>query len=106
MWDNLHRAGVVGDPLYRNNDQVYSNQTTAAYDFTTVKQWIFTKTFDCPPAITTPAAGSVLLLEMDGIQTVATVTLNGQPVLTVCFSVFSLHIFTRVCIIPHGICTP
>ena len=82
VWDNLRRAGVVGDPLYRDNDVVYSAKTTAAYDNTTTKRWRFTRTFDAPAAVATAPVGSVVLLEFDGIQTLATVTLNGKPVLT------------------------
>lgn len=82
VWDNLYRVGVVGDPLYRDNDIVYSNLTTAAYDNSTIKKWRFTKIFNAPSTVTKAPAGSVVLLEFDGIQTLATVMLNSKPLLT------------------------
>eukprot|EP01052_Picozoa_sp_SAG31_P039616 SAG31_NODE_5529_length_2475_cov_2.029040_1_plen_154_part_00 len=45
VWDNLHRAAIVGEPLYRENDLLYANATTRGPD---VLGWAFTKVFDCP----------------------------------------------------------
>ena len=57
VWDNLRRAGVVGDPRYRNNDVVFSNATTAMWTpggggfARDVRVWTFAKDFDVPAAL-------------------------------------------------------
>jgi hypothetical protein len=81
VWDNLYRAGRVGDPLYRDNDLVFANATTAPGGVPVV--WTFSKEFDCPAAgIADPAPGSTVVLEFDGIQTLANISLNGKAVLS------------------------
>eukprot|EP01043_Picozoa_sp_COSAG02_P063465 COSAG02_NODE_9009_length_2362_cov_2.899249_1_plen_215_part_10 len=77
VWDNLHRANIVGDPLYRKNDLVYANLTTQGPD---IKGWTFTKVFDCPTAVVT--SHSPVLLEFGGLQTLAEVALNGKRLLS------------------------
>ena len=75
VWDNLHRAGRVGDPLYRDNDLVYYNATTGA-----PTDWTLTKSFGCGREFL--AEGAAALLEFEGIQTLATVSLNGKALLS------------------------
>lgn len=77
IWDNLHRAQIVGDPLYRKNDVVYANLTTQGPG---IKGWTFTKIFDCPEAVV--ASHSAALLEFGGLQTLAEVTLNEKHLLS------------------------
>ena len=85
VWDNLQRAGVVGDPRYRNNDVVFSNLTTAMWTpdgksfASDIRTWTFAKNFDTPSA---QSARSYTALELDGVQTNANVSLNGVPLLT------------------------
>jgi hypothetical protein len=45
VWDNLHKSGRIGDPLYRNNDIVFANITTNPYGR---REWVFTKSFSFP----------------------------------------------------------
>ena len=80
VWDNLQRAGLVGNPLYRDNDLVFANITTQG----PIKGWTFFKQFDCPPDIMMLAAasgGGAAVLEFEGLQTLANVTLNGKLVI-------------------------
>ena len=74
IWDNLHRAGRIGDPLYRDNDVVYKNLTTGL-----AGGWTFDKKFDIPsgmPAIS--GADATVFLEFAGIQGLANISLNGK----------------------------
>ena len=75
VWDNLQRAQAVGDPLYRDNDLVFINQTSGS-----PSNWTLAKTF----AAATPfrAGGAAVVLEFDGIQTLAAVALNGVELLS------------------------
>eukprot|EP00756_Hemistasia_phaeocysticola_P048317 Hpha_TRINITY_DN22747_c0_g1::TRINITY_DN22747_c0_g1_i1::g.34296::m.34296/K01192/E3.2.1.25, MANBA, manB; beta-mannosidase len=73
VWDNLQRAGKVGDPKYRDNDLVFINSTTGVSG-----GWTFTKQFDTPAAA---AAAALVLLEFDGLQARANVSLNGVSLL-------------------------
>ena len=75
VWDNLHRAGRVGDPLYRDNDLVYYNATTGA-----PTDWTLSRSFGCGNEFL--ADGAAALLEFEGIQTLATVSLNGKALLS------------------------
>ena len=77
VWDNLHRAQLVGDPLYRTNDLVYANVTTQGPD---IKGWTFKKVFDCPAAVAN--SKSTVMLEFGGLQTLAEVVLNGKHLLS------------------------
>lgn len=43
VWDNMMRAGIVGNPLYRDNAVTYASVTAASTSF------VFTKNFDLPP---------------------------------------------------------
>ena len=45
IWDNLHLAGIIGDPLYRDNDLRFINATTAFPG-----GWTFQKRFATPAA--------------------------------------------------------
>ena len=76
VWDNLHRAGRVGDPLYRDNDLVYYNATTGA-----PTDWTLSRSFGCGNEFHADA-GAAALLEFEGIQTLATVSLNGKALLS------------------------
>ena len=99
VWDNLHRAELVGDPLYRENDLVYANVTTQGPD---IKGWTFAKTFDCPAAILAAVqAGAPVVLEFGGLQTLANITLNGKHVL----SANNMFLMQRVRI-PSGLLNP
>jgi hypothetical protein len=79
VWDNLHRAGRIGNPLYRDNDVVFANATTMPVG----TRWVFAKQFGIPATGEVAAAASgngqgTVLLELAGIQTLANVTVNGQ----------------------------
>jgi hypothetical protein len=75
VWDNLLRAGVVGDPLYRDNAVTYASVTASGNAFA------FTKNFDAPAEFHA-STDSVVLIEFDGIQTLANVSLNGVDIVT------------------------
>ena len=49
VWDNMHRARKIGDPLYRDNDLVFINATTALPG-----GWTFSKNFDVPATAIAP----------------------------------------------------
>lgn len=76
VWDNLHAAGIVGDPLYRDNDVKFANVTASGLRN---RGWSFTKTFSCSTAF---ARSPLVLLEFDGLQTRANVSLNGRALAT------------------------
>lgn len=83
VWDNMHRLGQIGDPLFRDNDVRFANVTTQPNG--TV--WRFTKTFQLAASAASGAAtdGSqqpaAVLLELLGVQTLASVAVNGVEVL-------------------------
>jgi beta-galactosidase/beta-glucuronidase len=79
VWDNLHRANLIGDPLYRENDLVFANVTTQGPD---IYGWTFSKAFDCPAVVAAGSQAVGAVLEFGGLQTLANVTVNGQRVLT------------------------
>jgi beta-mannosidase len=69
IWTDLMRAGVIGDPYWRYNDIVYrwvgKEQWTYSRSFTLDSSWLKQKR---------------ILLVADGIDTVATILLNGQTI--------------------------
>lgn len=65
----LQRLGLLGD--YMPPDDKFA---TADFDLT---EWVYRYTFDAPPY----AEGTVRSLVFEGIDTVATVTLNGEVIL-------------------------
>ena len=73
VWDNLQR--LVGDPRYRDNDRKFINATTGLPG-----GWTFSKEFAAPPAATLP--GALVLLELAGLQGLASVSLNGHALLS------------------------
>ena len=79
VWDNLHRAGKIGDPLYRDNDVVFAANTTMPVG----TRWSFAKEFAVPAGVFVAAAAGdgMVLLELAGVQTLANVTLNGRLLL-------------------------
>lgn len=83
IWDNLHRSGLVGSPLYRGNDLVYANITS--------QSWLFEKSFQVSPSA---LKSSTFVLEFEGVQTNATVAINGRTVGTTnnMFKLFRFHI--------------
>ena len=83
-----HRAGIIGDPLYRYGDLLYS--------------WVGRGNFSYTTTITIAAsqlAADDILLVFDGIETNATVFLNGAAILVVSdawlrYSVSVKHLLT------------
>jgi len=67
VWDNLQRNGVIGDLHYRDNDVRFMNATHPPGG------WRFTKSFTIPASTSTEEA----LLEFQGLQGVANISLNG-----------------------------
>ena len=47
VWDNLHRAGLVGNPLYRDNDLVFYNAVSKAFSLCFAH--CFAHCFPCRP---------------------------------------------------------
>jgi beta-mannosidase len=68
VWDNMHRAGIIGDPLYRQNDLVFYNVTTGR-----AGGWTFSKSFSTPAG----ASGATTFVQFAGIQGLATISVNG-----------------------------
>jgi hypothetical protein len=74
----MEAAGHVGNPLYRENDFIYGDDVSSPFSLTG-RKWQFSNVFDCPASM----VGQLnAVLEFDGIQTGANVTLNGRPVLS------------------------
>ena len=73
VWDNLVRAGSVGDPLYRDNSMRDYNATHR------LDGWTLSTTFDVDGAT---AGNSSAMLEFSGVQGLATISLNGVKLLS------------------------
>ena len=73
VWDNLERAGRVGNPRYRTNDMQFFNESTGWPG-----GWTFTKTFDAPSS----AAAATYVFELTGLQGLASIVINGQSLLS------------------------
>jgi beta-mannosidase len=64
---DLQAAQVIDDPYWRFND--------IEYRWIALDNWRYEKVFDYP----LPLVGQQIVLEFDGLDTVANVTLNGAP---------------------------
>jgi beta-mannosidase len=67
--EDLLRAGAIGDPYFRDNEIKEQWIGEAA--------WEYTRTFDVPATL---LACARVLLECDGLDTFATITLNGRRI--------------------------
>ncbi len=67
--EDLLRAGAIADPYFRDNE--VKQQWIGAAD------WEYTRTFDVPAPL---LACARVLLECDGLDTFATITLNGRQI--------------------------
>jgi beta-mannosidase len=72
IWTDLMRAGVIGDPYWRYNDIVYR--------WVGKERWTYSRSFTLDA---TWASYKCIRLVADGIDTVATIILNGQPIASV-----------------------
>jgi beta-mannosidase len=73
IYTDLHAAGVIGDPL-----GAFGDWNTAWAGRTS---WSYSRSFDVPAA-QLASSGSALLV-FEGVETNATIILNGQPLLNV-----------------------
>lgn len=85
IYTDLHAAGVIGDPL-----GAFGDWKTA---WAGRSSWAYTRSFDVPAAQLTSSGSALLVLE--GIETNATVILNGQPVLSASDSWLSYSVEVR-----------
>jgi beta-mannosidase len=69
IWTDLMRAGVIGDPYWRYNDIVYR--------WVGKEQWTYSRLFTLD---TSWLAQKRILLVAEGIDTVATILINGQAI--------------------------
>ena len=66
---DLLAAGKIDDPFYRDNEM--------AQQWIAEKDWIYTRTFNVPASV---LAEEQVLLRCEGLDTFATITLNGREI--------------------------